>query len=234
MAARLAIGSVALAPGTPRIVGAGGEGELDALAAAAEADLVELRVDLFRDPQPRSLPGVLRRLRSAGRPVIATVRAAAEGGTPLDDERRLALYLAALPEADAVDVEIASAGIVGELVPRARALKRTVILSAHVLDATPPVPALLALVDRARELGADVTKLATHAREHADLRTLLAVTLAAANVVTLAMGPLGPMSRVVLPAAGSLLTYAHVGRPTAPSGQLALGELAPLFRRLRP
>jgi len=232
MSSQLAIGGVALVPGAPRIVAAGGEGELDALAAAEQADVVELRVDLFRDPRPESLPGVVRELRAGGRPVIATVRAAAEGGGALEDGRRLALYGAALAEADAIDVEIASTALVTALVPAARALGRTVILSAHVLDTTPPVAALLALVDRASRLGADVTKIATHAREHADLRTLLATTLAASDVVTLAMGPLGPLSRIVLPAAGSLLTYAHVGRPTAPSGQLSLSELAPLVRRL--
>src|SRR5207244_3975766 len=35
----------------------------------------------------------------------------------------------------------------------------------------------------------------------------------ARGIVTLATGPAGPLSRVVLPAAGSLLTYGHVGRP---------------------
>jgi hypothetical protein len=51
------------------------------------------------------------------------------------------------------------------------------------------------------------------------VRTLLGVTLAARaySIVTLAAGPLGA-ARVFLPMAGSLLTYAHVGRPTAPSG----------------
>src|SRR3990170_4308360 len=61
----------------------------------------------------------------------------------------------------------------------AGAAGRTVILSAHALDATPPRDALLALVDRAAALGADVTKLAAHARNLDDVRTLLEVTLAA-------------------------------------------------------
>jgi len=117
--------------------------------------------------------------------------------------------------------------------PAARAAGRTVILSAHALDATPPRDALLALVDRAAALGADVTKLAAHARHLDDVRTLLEVTLAARarGVVTLAMGPWGALSRIVLPAAGSLLTYGSVGRPTAP-GQLPVAELRALLDRL--
>jgi 3-dehydroquinate dehydratase-1 len=236
VSAEHAIGRVALSPARPRIVAAGGESELDTLTRAEAADLVELRADLSDDPRPQVLPAQLDRLRAAGRPVILTVRSAAEGGRPLDETRRRALYEAGLAHADAIDVEIAADALVAALVPRARALGRTVILSAHALDATPPATALQALVERARGLGADIVKLATHARDLADLRTLLHVTLAAADagIVTLALGPAGPLSRIVLPAAGSLLTYGHVGRPTAPSGQLPVDELAPLLRRLLP
>jgi 3-dehydroquinate dehydratase-1 len=229
------IGGVTLGD-VPRVVAAGGEEELEALAAAEGADLVELRADLFRDPQPDRIGAALARLRAAGRPVILTVRSAAEGGgSALDDAQRTAIYAAGLPHADAVDVEIAAAGVVAEIVPRARAAGRTVILSAHAFDTTPPRAALLGLIDRAESLGADLTKLAAHARTLDDVRTLLEVTLAARDrgVVTIAMGPLGTVSRVVFPAAGSLLTYASVGRPTGP-GQMPLGELSALLKRLYP
>src|SRR5438132_1459081 len=98
---------------------------------------------------------------------------------------------------------LASAALVADLIPRARALGRTVILSSHVLDSTPPVDRLSAVIDRAAALGADVVKLVTHARGLTELRTLVEVTLAARErgVVTLAMGPAGPLSRLVLPAA---------------------------------
>src|SRR5206468_3180747 len=86
---------------------------------------------------------------------------------------------AGLAHADAIDIEIASTALATELVPRARAAGRTVILSAHAMDATPPADALLPLVDRAEAMGADVTKLAATARDIEDVRTMLAVTLAA-------------------------------------------------------
>jgi 3-dehydroquinate dehydratase-1 len=233
MGPRLAIGTLTLSPDAPRVVAAGGEAEVGALAAAEGADLVELRADLFDDPRPDPIVAALARLRSAGRPVILTVRTAAEGERALDEARRRALYLAGLPHADALDVEIASTALAAEVAQAARAAGRTVILSAHALDATPPRDALLALVDRAAALGADVTKLAAHARHLDDVRTLLEVTLAARarGVVTLAMGPWGALSRIVLPAAGSLLTYGSVGRPTAP-GQLPVAELRALLDRL--
>ena len=236
MPAELAIGRVTLSPTTPRIVAAGGEREIEALARADGADVVELRADLSDDPRPESLPSLLARLGQAGRPVILTARAAAEGGRPMEDARRHELYLAGLAHADAIDVEIASATLVAELVPRAHASGQAVILSAHFLDRTPPADELIALVARARALGADVVKLAAHARDLAELRTLVHVTVTTVEhgVATLALGPAGPLSRLVLPAAGSLLTYGHVGRPTAPSGQLPVCEVVELVRRLFP
>lgn len=226
------IGTVVLGD-RPRIVAAGGEAELDALLAADGADVVELRADLFAAPTAESVVAALRRLRAGGRPIILTARAAAEGGRPMDEAVRRAIYLTGLAAADAVDVEIASAALVGDVVPAARAAGKTVILSAHALDATPPNDALLSLVDEAEAAGADVTKLAAHARDLEDVRRLLEVTLAARRraIVTIAMGAAGTLSRVLFPAAGSLLTYASVGGPTAP-GQLPVGELAALLRRL--
>jgi 3-dehydroquinate dehydratase-1 len=228
------IGGIVLGP-TPRIVAAGGDAEVGTLATAEGADLVELRADLFDDPRPETVVAALARLRTGGRPIILTVRAAAEGGRALDDKRRRALYLAGLPHADAIDIEIASSALMADVLAAARAAGRGIILSAHVLDSTPAAATLLALVDRGRELGAQLVKLATEARELAELQTLLEVTLVARSggIVTLAMGPMGPLSRLVLPAAGSLLTYGSVGRATAP-GQIPVAELAGLCRRFFP
>ena len=230
----IAIGAVAL--GTrPRIVAAGGEREVEALATAAGADVVELRADLFATPDPGAIVAALKRLRAGGRPIILTVRSAAEGGGMHADAERLAIYRAGLPDADAIDVEIASTALVTDLLPRARAAGVAVILSAHDFTAMPSTAALLALVDRAAALGADITKLAAHAANLDDVRMLLSVTLAARErgIVTMAMGPSGALSRLFYPAAGSLLTYASVGEPTAP-GQIPLRELSELLTRFYP
>ncbi len=230
----LAIGAVALGP-CPRIVAAGGQDDVDALLAAVDADMVELRADLFAAPSPEAVVPALRRLRDAGRPVILTARAEREGGRAMPEATRAAIYAAGIAHADAVDVEIASEALARDVVAQARDTDRTVILSAHDFATTPPRDRLLALVDDGFARGADVVKLATTAATPQDLRTLVDVTLAARErgVVTLGMGPFGPLSRVVLPAAGSLLTFAAAGRPTAP-GQLPVAELASLLRRLWP
>src|SRR5947199_233690 len=122
MTRRLAIGSVQLSDRAPRIVAAGGEAELEALATAGGADLVELRADLCEEPRPETLPALLARLRAGGRPLILTTRAAAEGGRPMDDVRRRALYTSGLPHADAIDVEIPSTALPAELAALLRRL----------------------------------------------------------------------------------------------------------------
>jgi 3-dehydroquinate dehydratase-1 len=230
----VAIGAVRLGS-RPAVVAAGGETDLAALVAAQAADLLELRADLFAAPRPDVVRAALQRLRQTGKPVLLTVRAAAEGGRAMPDDLRGELYRTGLPLADAIDVEIASQALAEELVPGARAAGCTIILSAHDMTATPSPDALRALAARARSLGADLPKLATYTSTPAELRGLLEVTLAERDggIVTLGMGPLGPLSRVALPAAGSLLTYGAAGSGTAP-GQLPVAELAALVARLFP
>lgn len=234
MGARLAIGAVAL--GTqPAIVASGGEADVDALLTADAADVIELRGDLFDAPSPARLVTALERLRVAGRPLLLTVRAEAEGGRAMPETQRAALYQAGLPLVQALDVEIASTALVAALLPRARAARIPVILSSHDFARTPDASALLDTVARAFDAGADVAKIATHAATASDLASLLACTIAVRDrgVVTLGMGPWGPLSRLVLPAAGSLLTYGSAASATAP-GQLPVRELAALLQRLAP
>ena len=234
MSGGLRIGAVALGP-RPVIVAAGGESDVDALCRAERADVVELRADLFADASVDATRAALARLRAAGKPVLLTARAASEGGRAMPEPTRRAIYEAGLELADAIDLEIASTELAAALVPAARRAGRTVILSTHDFEATPPRVELLARVARAFDAGADVAKVAAQASSLAELQVLLDVTrgVSPAPIVTLAMGSMGPLSRFVLSAAGSLLTYASAGAPTAP-GQLPLDELAALFDRLLP
>ncbi|HWP65562.1 MAG TPA: type I 3-dehydroquinate dehydratase [Candidatus Limnocylindria bacterium] len=234
MSEGLRIGSVPLG-GRPRLVAAGGDAEVDALAAAEGADLLELRADLFDDPEPAAVTAALRCLQGSGRPVILTVRHASEGGRPLPEARRLELYESGLAHADAIDLEIAFAEALAPLVARARDAGRFVILSAHFTDGTPPLGSLLGLVAKAETLGAHLTKLVPTATSLLDVRRLLEATLAAQPrpVATFAMGPLGVGSRIATGLAGSLLTYGAVGRPTAP-GQLTVAELRGWLDRFYP
>jgi len=194
--------------------------------AREHADCVEFRMDLADEPLDalESYDGAL--------PLIATNRAAWEGGEADEDGRIDALETAVEHEAvAAVDVELAtlSAGDGHDLVERAAELGVSVIVSVHDFEGTPPRPELGRLLTRAGEVG-DVAKLAVTAQDPDDCLDLLAATRAhaaeGASVATMAMGEPGRHTRAVAPVYGSCIGYAPVDpdEATAP-GQYDLATL---------
>jgi 3-dehydroquinate dehydratase-1 len=205
--------------------------ELDALRARG-LDVAELRIDLFA---ARDADAVRARLAEcAATPTLATIRRAAEGGGwSAGEAERAKLFLALLDAVDAVDVELAAGEVLREVLPAARAAGRLVIVSHHDFEATPAPAALADLVARAAAAGADVVKIAATVRAPDDVRALARVLVEPGPIgrIVIGMGEAGLATRVLFPALGSLLTYAHAGRATEP-GQLPLDELVALLRRL--
>jgi 3-dehydroquinate dehydratase-1 len=196
-------------------------------------DVAELRVDHFARVDAASVLAQLDVF--AGVPLLATIRSAAEGGGWKGTEAdRLALFRALLPRVDAVDVEIASE-IARDVVRDAQRAGRLAIASFHDFARTPGAGALAAVVARGRALGADVVKIATAVAGRDDLRSLarLLVDTDDIGLIAIGMGDAAVATRVLFPALGSLLTYAHAGNVTAP-GQIPLVEMRQLLRRLYP
>ena len=196
-------------------------------------DVAEARVDHFARVDADS---VLARLGVfAGVPLLATIRSAAEGGGWKGNEaERLALFRALLPRVDAVDVEITSE-IAGDVLRAARDRGKLAIASFHDFAKTPGAAALADVVARGRALGADVVKIATAVAHRDDLRALarLLVEIDDVGLIAIGMGDAAVATRVLFPALGSLLTYAHAGNATAP-GQIPLAEMQQLLQRLFP
>ena len=196
-------------------------------------DVAEARVDHFARVDADS---VLARLEVfAGVPLLATIRSAAEGGGWKGNEaERLALFRALLPRVDAVDVEITSE-IAGDVLRAARDRGKLAIASFHDFAKTPGAAALADVVARGRALGADVVKIATAVAHRDDLRALarLLVEIDDVGLIAIGMGDAAVATRVLFPALGSLLTYAHAGHATAP-GQIPLAEMQQLLHRLFP
>ena len=217
--------------------------DLDEAPAAREhADAVEFRMDMAAEPLDAlaAYDGDL--------PVIATNRAAWEGGEADDEGRLAALRTAAEHDAvAAVDVELAAltgdaagpatADAAAATGDHARDHGSSVIVSAHDFERTPPREDLARLLERASEHG-DVAKLAVTATDLDDALRVLGATRAAAadglTVATMAMGPAGSHTRAVAPVYGSRIGYAPVApeRATAP-GQYDLATLRTLVDRLR-
>ena len=127
--------------------------------------------------------------------------------------------------ADLVDIELLAGG------PRMAAFRRLaaqtgtkLLLSSHDFHATPTKVELLARLRSMEDLGADVSKVAVMPRSARDVLTLLETTLvrsreARGPVVTVAMGPLGAVSRLAGETFGSAMTFGAADKASAP-GQL--------------
>jgi 3-dehydroquinate dehydratase-1 len=193
----------------------------DEPAARADADCVEFRMDLATDPldQLTAYDGTL--------PVVATNRAAWEGGEADDEDRRLrALREAAGHDAVvAVDVELAALGTdAGDrTAAHARDRGAAVVASAHDFEGTPAPPTLRNVLARAARAG-DVGKVAVRATDPDDALAVLAATRAATRagerVATMAMGEAGRHTRALAPVYGSRIGYA----PVDPAGATAPGQ----------
>ena len=217
-------------------------------AARADADCVEFRMDLADAPLAAlaSYDGDL--------PILATNRAAWEGGEASEEGRLDALAAALDHDAvGAIDVELAAleAGGPGDtdraedLLAAARAAGVPVVVSTHDFEGTPPESDLAARPPdagdrrgriRAGERG-DVGKIAVTARDVGDALSVLSVThevtRAGLDVATMAMGAAGSHTRAVAPVYGSKIGYAPVDpdAATAP-GQYDLETLRRLVDRL--
>ncbi len=206
-------------------------------AAAAGPDLLEWRIDFFDNvTDVDEVLAMLGALRDAGGdlPLIATLRSEREGGqaTGLTPAAGVELIDAVCHAgiADFVDIELGtSPDARHRLTDAAHARGAQVIGSFHDFDATPDEAVLLAKFTEAADCGADVAKVAVMPRSPEDVLTLLQATLRAREairipLISMAMGSLGALSRVVGWVFGSSVTFAAGQGPSAP-GQLPVAEL---------
>ncbi len=222
----------------PRIVAVVAAPDVAASARRAceqGADVIEVRLD--RDPAltPERAVTALRAARAAaGLPLVATIRLATELGDwhRSDDERR-PIFDAIVAEAELIDVELASRGLREHVIARCRELGRGAVVSHHDVRGTPSAGALAGLAAEAVEqLGATVFKVCPMARGPIDVARLLSFVQAfrdryeAAQIVGMALGAEGSISRVMGPVFGSCMTYGFVeGEEPAAPGQLPIREL---------
>ena len=198
--------------------------ELD--SAARAFDLVEARVDLFAQQSLDGCAHDCARLEATGTPVILTIRSAAQGGRfGGTDAARLSAFSAAIAGGHAswVDVEN-DATIIGELAEAIAARGGAqLIVSHHDFASTPPLDALLGIVDRCHAISGAIAKIATAVRREEDRQTLLELLARRPDrTCVIGMGASADL-RIELAARGSLLAYGYLERATAP-GQMSATE----------
>lgn len=220
--------------------------EVAALAPGAGPDLVEWRVDALAEREPEALVALGHELVAAlgGLPLLVTVRTRLEGGSAeVDGVVPVLRALVDAGVADLVDVELGLAAELGspvldEVRDHAHAAGVPVLASWHDWRGTPSAARLHAWLDRAAAWGADVRKVAVTPAGPRDVLRLLEVTLDVAEaggppVVTIAMGPLGAVSRLAGGVVGSAATFATLGAGSA-LGQLPLADVRAALALLHP
>lgn len=236
------LGAIELGRGMPAIIvpllGATLDALVDEIGALDydDLDLVELRIDHFDDVDDldqvhRAIDTVREELRH-GVPILFTFRSKPEGGQrDIDAPSYEALLALAAGLVEAIDVEMfTDLGSLERIVNGAHAAGAAVVMSSHEFEHTPTIEQILARLSLQQDLGADVVKIAVMPQTPGDVLTLMratsefASTKAVRPAITMAMGPLGVVSRLAGETFGSSATFASVGAASAP-GQLSARDV---------
>jgi 3-dehydroquinate dehydratase-1 len=208
-------------------------------------DVIEWRVDFFGAiGDSAAVLDVARALRAAAgeRPVIFTRRSIKEGGEPvaIDEEQVVRLYAAVCASGlvDFVDYETGNdPGHLDRVRETARAHGTRLILSYHNFEGTPAREQLVGRFLEAEGLGADVAKVAVMPHDRMDVLALLAATAEAdartrIPLISMAMGPLGSVTRMIGGLFGSSLSFA-VGEAASAPGQMPIADLVTVYDIIR-
>jgi len=216
-----------------------------ASVVAKKPDVIEWRVDYFEAiADTTSVLEVGHALRAAvgDLPIIFTRRSIKEGGERIgiDDAQVVRMYdaVGASRLVDFVDFEMSNdPGHVKSVRESTRASGTKLILSYHNFGYTPGVDFLVQRFLEAERLGGDVAKVAVMPRDRQDVLNLLAATAQAdakgrIPLISMAMGPLGSVTRMIGGIFGSSLSFA-VGEAASAPGQIPIADLAAVFDIVR-
>lgn len=213
----------------PRIILVVTDKETNAQIKPLRVDVLELRVDLFRKRDLNYIQSQILNRRKLRIPLLLTVRNQKQEGATKDwsvQEKRQILQVA-LPLVDMVDIELSSP-LLRETLTKARHLNKIIIVSMHDFKQTPLH--MENIFKKALSTRADIIKIATKANSIEDVFRMITFTRTHHRhpLITLSIGPIGSISRLILPAAGSLFTYTFLNKPTAP-GQIDVKTLQSIW-----
>ena len=206
----------------------------DAIERAAEgADIIELRLDCLEDLDAASR--ILDQARNFERPLILTLRCPEQGGhSSIDYDSRRRFWSSLKPPATDCFFDLEYA-LVQDLpsAERFEADWKQVICSHHDFNGVPPDLEQIFQVMAATRAG--IIKIAVQANDATDCLPIFKLLEQAQRegreLIAIAMGPAGMMTRVLGPSRGSFLTYGSLDDESATApGQLTATQLREVYQ----
>ncbi|NDO45614.1 type I 3-dehydroquinate dehydratase [Clostridium sp. MD294] len=174
-------------------------------------------------------------------PILFTFRTEKEGGQKeISQKQYEALLLAVIKckKVDMIDIELFTDSIVlNSLLQKAKQYAVKTIVSNHDFKKTPQENEIISRLCTMQKLGADITKIAVMPQNKKDVLTLLCATeqmqcqYADRPFVTMSMGNMGGISRIVGEIFGSAITFGAVQKSSAP-GQIEAKKLKQLLQMI--
>ncbi len=193
------------------------------IAVSEGADIIELRVDLFRNKDPEFIKEKIEKVKEAGLETILTIRSEKEGGRYV--ENRAKLFEALSPLSDYTDIELSYGSLIGFVRNLVRLHNRKLIISFHDFKSTPPGWLIVEILREMYRWGADIAKIAVTPYSKEDVAKLLCFSQRVeGKKIIIAMGEMGKVTRVAGFIFGSVITYSFVGKAVAP-GQIPLKDM---------
>lgn len=201
-------------------------------AEDAHADLIEVRLDCFKDYSR------LADVAANGKvPKVAACKPHRLHGkfSGNEIEQTQILLSAAKSGFEYVDVDLTQPKL-NETVKELKRLGAKPIVSLHDFAETPSATELGSVLEREIASGADVCKIVTTAKRVEDNLVLLNFTATAcskAKIVCFATGELGRVSRLLSPLFGGYFTFASLERGSETAvGQMAIQEMRTAYELL--
>lgn len=197
--------------------------DLEAIYAALDNPMVEM-AEIRLDRCSLSPDEVEELFSTCDTPLIATCRVSEE--MPAQQAETL-LIRAIRAGAAFVDLELEAPAMMSKRIRReAQECGTALIRSWHDFEGTDSLPALEALCEKCRHLGADVVKIVTTARSEADCEKVMRLYDSQESLVAFCMGDAGRETRLECLRRGAPYTYAALNEEEAAApGQWPLTEM---------
>lgn len=199
-------------------------------------DVIEWRADFYEQLDDKEQAVQLaNEIKERSRiPLLFTIRAEHEGGETITlsvkEKVHLITEICQKTTVDFVDYEISNDKTDLAMIRKvSKEQNKQFIMSYHNFKKTPANDELIEIAKRANEYDADIIKIAVMPQDKDDVFRLLEVTrtidqTVAAPIISMSMGQIGGLSRIIGWAYGSILTFG-VGMESSAPGQMPVDQL---------